>query len=349
VFWWIAAIAAVLLAVLIAVTLFTAGVIKPSNGSASKAGINVVDMPASCSVMYYALDPANTATSNPAKEVPYAVGTPVTARDEKGIKAELKERRECGADGKFDPELTATHYADWSDAGLTKQKLAYADIDAFVAKISTDHKLYASVVTELETLENDSKFSTESVPAGIWSVYVVPDGKGGLTTHVGKSAHVGTAAVFTHGDKVIKYRLECGFQILHQKPPKGLPQCTVPECKPPTPPTCQQTGTCSPPVVCKYNPALPPDSPLCHESKDHKVDVGPTQGTSQLGADAQQPVAPPAKASPLSPVTTHTADPVLPVAGAAPAPPVTVPAPVATNAPAPADPGPISVDPDSKG
>ena len=313
-----------------------------------------------CAVSYGALDPGDQTKVNPNKEVPGAVGPAVTQRDIPGIKAELKERRTCGTDGKFDPELTATHYADWSAAGLTSHPIAFADIDAFRAQMVANPDLYASTVNELETLENGSTASIQNnVPAGVWSVYVLPDGKGSLTTHIGTSSHVGTAIVFTHGDVVVKYRLECGFQILRQTPPAGMQQCTFAECGPPPHvPTCQEMGNCSTPgctsdcggtPTCTTN-CTPPPCTSCLTPKDPKNDVKPPQGTTQLGPDPVQPVAPAPKPNPVQPSTPVHQDPgpSVPVQGANPA-PAAPPAPSipAPQKPAPTDPGTPIKDPDA--
>lgn len=311
---------------------------------------------ASCAVSYGALDPTDQSKVNPNKEVPGAVGPVVTQRDIPGIKKELQERRTCGADGKFDPELTATQYADWSDAGLTSHPVAFADIDAFRAQMIANPDLYASTVNELQALENASAPSIQqNIPAGVWSVYVLPDGKGSLTTHIGTSSHVGTAIVFTHGDKVIKYRLECGFQILREKPPAGMQQCTYAECGPPPAhvPTCEETGTCIPGCTsnctpgCTSNCTPPPCTSMC--PKDPADDVTPPQGTVPLGPDPVQPVAPAPKPEPLQPSTPVTQDPgpSVPVQGASPAPAApAAPSIPSSQQPAPTDPGTHITDPD---
>jgi len=223
----------------------------------------------SCTVSYSSLDDATQTVTNPNKEVAGAIGTPVTQRDEAGIKAELQERRTCGTDGKFDTELTATHYAEWSNKTSTSRKVEYANIDAFRAELNADPVLYAAIQSELTNLENASAFSIEGTHAGMWSVYMKATGDGNLTTHIGRSAHDGTAAVFTTSSgAVIKYRLECGFQILHDSPPAGFNVCEYDECgNPPPPPVVV-------PPTCPWNPSLPPESPDCVQPKNGAEDVG---------------------------------------------------------------------------
>ena len=327
-------------AIVVTATLLIPGIApwSPPSGSAAASAAN------SCVVSYGALDPANTAKSNPAKESEFAIGVPVTASDEAGVKAELKERRTCGADGKFDPNVTATHYAGWSASGLTSRKVDYANIDAFRAEMIANSDLYAATVTELESLENASAFSVEKVPAGMWSVYAVPDGKGGLTTHMGRSGHVGTAAVFTHGSVVINYRLECGFQILLPAPPAGTKVCANAECQPTTHvPTCEEANNCQPP------PCTVPTS--CLEPKHAQNSVVATQGTAQLGQDPVKTTAPAPKSNPVySPVPANNdAGTTIPVSGASTAPVPVTPAPAVPQAPTPATPGPVHTDPDTTG
>lgn len=217
---------------------------------------------ADCAVTYFALDPANPAAPNPAKEVPAAFGPAVTARGETDVKVELNERRECGTDGKFDPALTASHYSAWSEAGLTKYPVAYTEIDAFTADIAANATKYNEVLTELKGLENASAYSEEGVPAGIWSLYMDPNGSGGVNVKQGRTSADGTNAVFTNpSGAVIKYRLDCGFQVNRDIEFPGVPQCTPENCPPPyVPPT--------PPVVI---PECPPGTvgtpPDCYNEK----------------------------------------------------------------------------------
>lgn len=199
-------------------------------------GVEATPPPAqSCNVTYFALDPANPLAPNPVKEVPAAFGPEVTVRGEEPVKAELNERRECGADGMFDPSLTASHYSVWSEAGLTKYTVAYAEIDAFYAKIAADSALYNEVLTELKGLENASAYSEEGVGAGIWSLYMDPNGSGGVNVRQGRtSSDDGTNAVFSHpSGAVIKYRLDCGFQPNREGEFPGVPYCTPETCPPP--------------------------------------------------------------------------------------------------------------------
>lgn len=98
---------------------------------------------------------------------------------------------------------------------------------------------------------------------------------------------------------------------------------------------------------CPWNPTLPPDSPLCHQPKDHKDDVTPPQGTTPLGSDPVQPIAPPAKADPLKPTTPVTANPGTPAPGASPAPVAPSPAPSIPQTTTPDDPGTPITDPDA--
>jgi hypothetical protein len=234
-----------------------------------------------CKVTYYALDPANPALPNPAKPVPAAFGTPVTARGEQAVKAELNERRECGADGTFDPALTASHYARWSETGLTSIKVGYNEIDAFYAKIAADPNLYNQVVTELKKLEDESTYSEESVPAGIWSLFMVPDGHGSVHVGQGRTSANGTNAVFTHpGGIVVKYRLDCGFQPNQEKQYANVPMCTPQQCPPPTCPP----GTTGVWPNCMVPPHVVPPCPptqvmtngACHDRK--WLQPSPTEG-----------------------------------------------------------------------
>jgi len=200
-----------------------------------------------CKVMYYTLK------SGKEKGIPYALGTPVKADNVEDAVAELAERRNCGEDNRVDTETIATHYAGFSNAllpsgktvQLTTRFVSFNDIDAFRAKLNKDVKLRVAVVEELETLENDeSKASIENVPAGAMSVFVKPHSNGTITTHIGTSSRKGTALVFTHSSgAVVKYRLECGFQILQEKVPSGIETCKYNNCNPKPKPECPPGST----------------------------------------------------------------------------------------------------------
>jgi hypothetical protein len=295
--------------------------LTPWSASAETQAKAATTAATSCSVNYGALDPNDQTKVNPDKETTAAIGPRVTQRDEAGIKKELNERRTCGTNGKFDPELTATHYAAWSEAGLTEEKVTYADVDAFRAKIIADPTLYGKTVSELESLENASTFSTKSVSAGNWSVYAEGDGKGNLTTKIGRSSHNGTVAVFKHGDTTIEYRLECGFQVLRESQFPGVKACAYNDCGPkpkpthkPTPPTTTTPPptTTTPPTGCTSNCTPPPATcppgqhgtpPLCKDSPTrdpyaqgnapigggHNATNGPGTYTPPSEAASQQP------------------------------------------------------------
>lgn len=194
--------------------------------------------PGVCVVHHYALDSGKESTN--------AFGPPVTARDETTIKAELRERRLCGNDLMGDPTLTAAHYAAWSATGLTAQKVDFSGIDAFAAKLAADQPMWTAAIDEMTALENASTFSLEAIPAGSPSLYMVPDGAGGVTTHQGFTVGNGVAVVFKHGNYVIKDRLECGFQDVRETFP-GVPSVPPgsPELPKPTP-TPTPTSTLTP-------------------------------------------------------------------------------------------------------
>lgn len=219
-----------------------------------------------CTVSYYALDPNDANLSNPGKEVTGAFGPAVAARDEAGVKAELDERRECGADMKFDPALTAAHYSEWSHNGLTSIKVDESPdgLNAFTAQLANDKDLRGKVLTELKKLEGESTFSTAPVSAGIWSLYMMPNGSGGVSLKVGQTSADGTNAVFTHGDKVIRYRLDCGFQPNRDTPFTNVPECTGGECAPP--PVCPPGTTGDWPNCVTPPPPCNPEWQKCWET-----------------------------------------------------------------------------------
>lgn len=251
-----------------------------------------------CKVEYLALDPADQTKVNPNKEVPGAFG-PVaeSLSDEAIIKKDLKERRTCGTDDKFDTALTAAHYAAWSHEGLTKHKVALDEIDAFAAKIKADRTLYGEVMSELESLENGSSFSIQNgIPAGSMSLYMVPDGAGIALVKSGSVLTNGTSAVFTHGDKVVRYRMDCGYQPWWPTAPKELPPpCTGSECVPPPPPV-------NPPPI--LEPKIPSQDPWyqgnANDGGGTNHDPGP--GTDIPPTDMVEPPSTP-RVDPPPPVT----------------------------------------------
>lgn len=251
-----------------------------------------------CTIQYYALDPANANNPNPAKEVTGAFGPAVAARDEAGVKKELDERRECGADGKFDPALTAAHYAEWSHNGLTSIKVdeSPTGLNAFTAQMASDVDLRGKVLAELKKLEGESTFSTAPVSAGIWSLYMMPNGNGGVDLKVGRTSANGTNAVFTHGDKVIRYRLDCGFQPNRETPFTNVPECTGQECAPP--PVCPPGTTGTWPECPPVTP--PPCNPEWQKCWDTSVPA-PEGVKPQPNDDYETPesVAPPTNPAPI--------------------------------------------------
>ena len=288
----------------------------------------------SCSVNYGALDPDDQTKVNPNKETPAAIGPNVDQREEQDVKDELHKRRTCNTangDGTFDPELTATHYAAWSEAGLTEEKVTYADVDAFRAKIIADPTLYGKTVSELESLENASAFSTKSVSAGNWSVYAEGDGKGNLTTKIGRSSHDGTVAVFKHGNTTIEYRLECGFQVLRESQFPGVKACAYNDCGPkpqpkptPKPPT-STPPTTTPPTGCTSNcsptpPTCPPGQhgtpPVCKDSptRDPYAQGNAPIGGGHNATDGPGTYTPPSEAASQQPPKHAYTPPPAPVA-----------------------------------
>ncbi len=289
-----------------------------------------------CKVEYLALDPADQTKVNPDKEVQGAFG-PIAASlsDEAVIKEDLKERRTCGTDDKFDTALTASHYAAWSHEGLTKHKVTLDEIDAFAAKINADRTLYGEVLAELESLENGANFSLENgIPAGAMSLYMVPDGKGIALVKSGSALTTGTSAVFTHGDKVVRYRLDCGYQPWWPKAPKELPPpCTGSECVPPPPPV--------EPPVCTENcePYIEPKDPSQDPWQQGNAPEGggvnhdPGPGTyippTQMEQPPETPRVNPEPPAPAPP-TPNPSNPTPPVPDPTPPPPAEPEAPKPT-------------------
>lgn len=306
------------LAALLLALMLAAGVLLATGGSsgilpwtaakakASQDSINTAS--ATCSIQYGALDPTNAMLVNSHKETPAtSLGLPVTQRDEAGIKKELTERRTCGTDGKFDPELTATQYAKWSSLGLTSEKVAYTDagIESFKTKIAGDSAEYAKATKELTKVEDESSFQIKAVPAGLYSVYAVPDGKKGVTTQFGHTGKTGTAAVFTHGTGankvVVMYRLECGFQVIQPEKPANVTVCKYDDCgpKPVAPPvtpptthfpTCAETGTCgtshTPTCVSTHGPGWSGTYPVCKGPASEMPSTSVSGRNTNPGTDA---------------------------------------------------------------
>jgi len=298
------------LVVLVALTLLFPGLTPWSPAAAGTPGGTPSGV---CNVHYYALDAGKESTN--------AFGPPVATREEAAIKAELQERRLCGADLLGDPSLTAAHYAAWSTAGLTKEKIDFAGIDAFAARLVADYPLWESTVAEMTTLESASAFSLEAIPAGSPSLYMVPNGTGGVTTHQGNTVGNGTAIVFTNGSTVVKLRLDCGFQNVRESFP-GVPSMPPgsPEApKPPTTPSCPPGTTGTP--------------PNCLEAKIPSQDPAP-RGNAPVGGGTNADPGPGVYVPPAQMVQPPAAPRVNP-APPAPAPAVVVPVPDPAPAPAP--------------
>jgi len=283
---------------------------------------------ADCKVHYYALDDG--------KETTGAFGPAVQARDESGIKADLKQRRTCDSDNLFDPALIAAHYLDWatatlpdgSAANLTSQKVTWTDVDSFTAVLATNSVLRDQVVAELEKLENnESTFSMEPVSVGQKSLYMMPTSNGGIAIKVGTVASDGTNIAFTHkSGAVIKYRLECGFQPNWVNPPGDVPVCAENECAPT--PICPPGTTGTPPNCSDVPPPCTVDctpTPPCVEdcAKDWDDSVDPPEGVTPQPNDPYEPpesVTPPSDPAPVVP-DGETPSSETPAGGAEPAQP----------------------------
>lgn len=323
----------------------------PGTPSAQAKDDAAKDVTSSCSIKYGALDATQT-KANPDKVSPEDLGPRVNAKTVAEAEAELKERRTCGADMKFDTELLATQYADWSAEGLTSRKVSFSDVDGFRHQLNNDTNLYKSTLDEIEGLEGNSETvaSITTVPVGVWSVYALPDGKGDLTTHIGRTGSVGTALTFTYKGKTIKYRLECGFQIVREVQMPGLPACDYANCgpKPAAPPTthvttCQERGDCvttNTPTPCKpgwsgtYEPNCKAPASEDPYAQGHattgggrNADPGPGTYETQQQANTQQPG------------STPRSNPAAPAAPAASAPPVVTPKPSSSAPSTPVDTG----------
>jgi len=253
----------------------------------TKAAAAAADDSQTCTIHHYALDSGKE--SPLAFGPPVEVSSPVTTADEPAIMAQLHATRACDvAAGHLtgDPSILAAHYASWSEAGqaahlkLTTYTVNYSDIDAFAASLAADYPKWQAAEKELEKLENGSSFSLAPVPAGTWTLYMVPDGHGGVTTHQGYTIGNGTNVVFTHGTVTVRYRLDCRFQ----PNVPGTSGFGVPNVPPGTPefPTCAAhnlSGTwpnCYTP--CEWNASIPSNSLSCQPptcAMEHKAGTWP--------------------------------------------------------------------------
>lgn len=279
--------------IVLLLTLMFPGVF-PWAASANSLG----DLPVACSAHYYALDPGKESTN--------AFGPPIAARDEATIKSQLYEHRFCGSDQMGDPTLTAAHYAAWSAGGFTAQKVDFSGIDAFSAKLVADHTMWKSVVDEMTALENASTFSLVSVPAGSPSLYMVPDGTGGVTTHQGVTIGNGTAVLFTHDGFEVEFRLECEFQNVRKTFPGVL---SVPPGSPelpkliPTPTPTPTTATCLPGQVENVNGVCV--APKSSNPKDYRQPGDGGKGADVgVGTKPKATVTTPAETTPAAVTTT---------------------------------------------
>lgn len=143
-----------------------------------------------------------------------------------------------------------------------------SDANNVLARFSVSQAEWFEGVATVKQFMEESSFSYgEPVPHGTPSLYMVDDANGNITIKQGSTVGDGTLAVFTHPDgRVLKLRIECGAQPVFDTPPP-LPPCEEGQCPPP---------------VCPYNPALPPDSPDCLQSKDPNDDVESPDGWTQL-------------------------------------------------------------------
>jgi hypothetical protein len=134
---------------------------------------------------------------------------------------------------------------------------AVPQINQAQAQFAVSQAEWYEAATEFKQFMEESTFVIEDVPAGTPTLYMVVLPNGEIEVKHGSTVNDGHVAVFTHPDgRVLKLRIECGAQPTFDVPP-DLPPCEEGECPEP---------------VCPTNPALPPDSPDCLQSKDPKVD-----------------------------------------------------------------------------
>lgn len=246
-------------------------------------------------------------------------GTDPGMRDEAGLLQALHDRR-C-----VDPALTSAHLATWGVIGVNL-------IDEYTARFNTTRELWLQAIGTMEQLEKESMdyakeqakaFALEAVPTGKSSLYMESDGSGGVRVKLGVTVSDGNALVFTHPDgRVIKLRIECGFQPVFDTPPPGLPECEdgnncIPdECPPWYPHGNPETG-------CKDDPSADPgpngNAPI---GSGPNADPGP--GVFIPEEEMEQPGGEP-RVNPDVPIVVATQPPVVVVQQPPPAPVVVVP------------------------
>ncbi len=194
------------IAVLIATLLGLFGV-PPITGSSDVCATSESQIP---ETRYYTLDEG--------KETNHAFGPAVTQTDEAGIKSELLTRI-CA-----DPALAASVFA-------ASGHIATGLIDEYTARFNASRTLWNQAVEQIVLFTGESQFSIESVSTGVSTLYMVPQADGRILVKQGLTVGEGTAAVFTHSDgRVMKLRLDCGFQPVFPEPPTDVPYCAPEEC-----------------------------------------------------------------------------------------------------------------------
>jgi len=303
----------------------------------------------------------HTYTTDSPKESAQAFGPKVagsyTAAAIPAIVKELDNRRACdipAGDNSGDAYLLASHYAMWSAQGLTKEKvdLTSASINAFAASLIADQSKWQAAEKELEALESASSASIGSIPAGSWTMYMAQS-SGNVSVNVGgNTIGNGTMIVFTHGDKVVRYRLDCGFQpVIPPAPPAPQAPSTPSTPSYPATPTTPTTPT-TPPQTCADHfgpgwtgPGYVGGRWIC---KDPATDDPNAQGHNRPGGGGQ---APPVTTGPSAPAAGNPPATNTPPTAPAPGKPSTAPnpgqtakpdpqpaPPPETSAPAPSDP-----------
>jgi hypothetical protein len=246
-------------------------------------------------------------------------GTDPVVRDEAGLLTVLHDRR-C-----LDPALTSAHLASWDEIDV-------ALVDEYTARFIASRELWLQAIGQIEQLEKKSMdyakeqniaFSLEAVPAGKSSLYMESNGNGGVSVKMGTTVHDGTALVFTHPDgRVVKLRLECGYQPVFDSPPPGIPECEdgnncIPdECPPWYPHGNPETG-------CKDDPTADP-GPNGNAPDGNGPNADPGPGEFIAEEDMEQPAEEP-RENPAAPEPVVAEPPVVVVQPAPQEPVVVVP------------------------
>lgn len=140
---------------------------------------------------------------------------------------------------KGDPALTSAVFTYM----MTGDNPDYTTLDATTVSYVDSRGDWKDDISSLMAKLRKASFTTETVPAGSWSLYMQKNADGTYDILQGQTVTEGTAAVFTTDDGTFMFRLDCGFQPVATEKFPGVPEIPQPSSSPSSTSSATSTST----------------------------------------------------------------------------------------------------------